>query len=140
MTEDKHDDGRRRRAILMFLPLFLLAAAGCYWLLFANVSLGEAESFIPAPLGSDALANYGKDKLQGRLRSLSISIVRAVIRDREPEGTDADARAADVSESLKSPVPTVTPKPGDPTYTPTPTSPPTTTSTQEPSVTPTGTP
>ena len=106
----------------MFLPLFLLAAAGCYWLLFANVSLGEAESFIPAPLGSDALANYGKDKLQGRLRSLSISIVRAVIRDREPEGTDADARAADVSESLKSPVPTVTPKPGDPTGTPTATS------------------
>ena len=103
----------------MFLPLFLLAAAGCYWLLFANVSLGEAESFIPAPLGSDALANYGKDKLPGRLRSLSISIVKAVIRDREPEGEDADARAADVSDSLKSPVPTVTPKPGDPTGTPT---------------------
>ncbi|MCI0861869.1 MAG: hypothetical protein J4N82_08040, partial [Chloroflexi bacterium] len=101
------------------LPLFLLAAAGCYWLLFANVSLGEAESFIPAPLGSDALANYGKDKLPGRLRSLSISIVKAVIRDREPEGEDADARAADVSDSLKSPVPTVTPKPGDPTGTPT---------------------
>jgi len=119
MTEDKHDGGRRRRAILMFLPLFLLAAAGCFWLLFANVSLGEAESFIPAPLGSDALANYGKDKLPGRLRSLSISIVKAVIRDREPEGEDAGARAADVSESLKSPVPTVTPKPGDPTGTPT---------------------
>lgn len=119
MTEDKHDDGRSRRAALIFLPLFLLAAAGCYWLLFTNVSMGDAESFIRAPLGSDALANYGKDKLPGRLRSLSISIVKAVIRDREPEGEDADARAADVSESLKSPVPTVTPKPGDPTGTPT---------------------
>jgi len=130
MTEEERDDRRRRRTIIMLLPLFILAAAGCVFLLFANVSLGEAQSFIPAPLGSDALANYGKDNLPGRLRSLSISIVEAVIRDRDPEGEDADARATEVSESLKSPVPTVTPKPGDPTGTPT--SIPTTTATSIP--------
>ena len=44
-----------------------------------------------------------------------------------------DSRVEDVSDSLKSPVPTVTPKPGDPTGTPT--GPPTTTSTPDLSVT-----
>jgi len=103
----------------LLLPLLLLGAGFCIWSLFANVALGEA--FIPVPLGSDAVANYGKDEIPGRLRSLSISIIEAVIRDRDPEAEDAGARATDVSESLKSPVPTVTPKPGDPTRTPTPT-------------------
>jgi len=129
MTEEERDERRRRRAALLLLPLLLLGAAFCFLTLFASVTLGEAESFIPAPLGSDALANYGEDKITGRLRSLSISIVEAVIRDRDPEEEDAGARATDVSESLKSPVPTVTPKPGDPTGTPT--SPPTTTSTPD---------
>ncbi|MFQ5943991.1 MAG: hypothetical protein ACE5JF_10600 [Anaerolineales bacterium] len=129
MTEEERDERRRKRAALLLLPLFLLGAGCCFWSLFANVALGEAESFIPAPLGSDALANYGEDEITGRLRSLSISIVEAVIRDRDPEEENAGARATDVSESLKSPVPTVTPKPGDPTGTPT--SPPTTTSTPD---------
>ncbi|MFV2044588.1 MAG: hypothetical protein ACC700_15310 [Anaerolineales bacterium] len=127
MTEEERDERRRRRAALLLLPLLLLGAAFCFLTLFASVTMGEAESFIPAPLGSDALANYGEDKITGRLRSLSISIVEAVIRDRDPEEEDAGARATSVSESLKSPVPTVTPKPGDPTGTPT--SLPTTTST-----------
>ncbi|HLE05012.1 MAG TPA: hypothetical protein VI729_10440, partial [Anaerolineales bacterium] len=50
---------------------------------------------------------------------LSIRIIEFAIQDREPETDDAGARATDVVQSLKSPVPTVTPKPGDPTYTPT---------------------
>ncbi|MFV1858520.1 MAG: hypothetical protein ACC647_04135 [Anaerolineales bacterium] len=133
MTEEERDERRRRRAALLFLPLLLLGAAFCFWTLFASVTLGEAESFIPAPLGSGALANYGEDEITGRLRSLSISIVEAVIRDRDPEEQDAGARATNVSESLKSPVPTVTPKPGDPTGTPT--IPPTTTVTPNLSVT-----
>ncbi|MFQ5922105.1 MAG: hypothetical protein ACE5M4_04620 [Anaerolineales bacterium] len=129
MTEEERSERRRRRAVLLLAPLLLLGAAFCFWTLFASVTLGEAQSFIQAPLHSNALANYGEDDIPGRLRSLSISIVEAVIRDRDPEGGDADARATDVSESLKSPVPTVTPKPGDPTGTPT--SPPTTTSTPD---------
>jgi hypothetical protein len=133
MTEEERNERRRRRAALLLIPALLLGAAFCFWTLFASVTLGEAESFIPAPLGSDALANYGKDALPGRLRSLSISIVEAVIRDRDPEEEDVDSRVEDVSDSLKSPVPTVTPKPGDPTGTPT--SPPTTTSTPDLSVT-----
>lgn len=134
--------GGRRRAALLLVPVLLLGAAFCIWTLFASVTLGEAESFIPAPLGSDALANYGEDEITGRLRSLSISIIEAVIRDRDPEEEDAGARATDVSESLKSPVPTVTPKPGDPTGTPTATSTPelavtgTTTATGSPSPSP----
>ncbi len=119
------------------MPLLLLGAAFCFWTLFASVTLGEAESFIPAPLGSDALANYGEDEIRGRLRSLSISIVEAVIRDRDPEEEDAGARAIEVSDSLKSPVPTVTPKPGDPTATPT--VPPTSTVTPDLTVTGTAT-
>jgi hypothetical protein len=129
MTEEELTERRRRRAAYLLLPLLLLGAALCVWTLFANVSLGEAQSFIPAPLGSDALANYGKDDIPGRLRSLSISIVEAVIRDRDPEEENVGSRVEDVSESLKSPVPTVTPKPGDPTGTPT--SPPTKTSTPD---------
>ena len=134
MTEEERDERRRRRAILLLIPLLLLGAAFCFWTLFASVSLGEAESFIPAPLGSDALANYGKDDLPGRLRSLSISIVEAVIRDRDPEEENVGSRMDDVVDSLKSPVPTV---PGAATGTPT--SPPTTTSTPDLSVTPTAT-
>ena len=133
MTEEELNERQRRRRALLLIPLLLLGAALCFWTLFASVSLGEAESFIPAPLGSDALANYGKDNIPGRLRSLSISIVEAVIRDRDPEEEDIDSRVEDVSDSLKSPVPTVTPKPGDPTGTPT--SPPTATSTPDLSVT-----
>lgn len=134
MTEEERG---RRRAALLLVPMLLLGAAFCFWTLFASVNLGEAESFIPAPLGSDALANYGEDEITGRLRSLSISIVEAVIRDRDPEEEDAGARATDVSESLKSPVPTVTPKPGDPTGTPT--VPPTSTVTPDLTVTGTAT-
>lgn len=115
----KEGGGGRRRAALLLVPMLLLGAAFCLWTLFASVTLGEAESFIPAPLGSDALANYGEDGITGRLRSLSISIVEAVIRDRDPEEEDVGSRVDDVSDSLKSPVPTVTPKPGDPTGTPT---------------------
>ena len=133
MTEEELNERQRRRRALLLIPLLLLGAALCFWTLFASVSLGEAESFIPAPLGSDALANYGKDDIRGRLRSLSISIVEAVIRDRDPEEENVDSRVEDVSNSLKSPVPTVTPKPGDPTGTPT--SPPTTTATPNLSVT-----
>ena len=133
MTEEELNERQRRRRALLLIPLLLLGAALCFWTLFASVSLGEAESFIPAPLGSDALANYGKDDIRGRLRSLSISIVEAVIRDRDPEEENVDSRVEDVSDSLKSPVPTVTPKPSDPTGTPT--SPPTTTSTPNLSVT-----
>jgi len=133
MTEEERHERRRRRAVLLLIPLLLLGAALCFWTFFASVTLGEAESFIPAPLGSNALANYGKDDIPGRLRSLSISIVEAVIRDRDPEEEDVGSRVEDVSDSLKSPVPTVTPKPGDPTGTPT--SPPTTTSTPDLSVT-----
>ena len=133
MTEEERSERRRRRRALLLIPLLLLGAALCFWTLFASVSLGEAESFIPAPLGSDALANYGKDDIRGRLRSISISIVEAVIRDRDPEEEDVGSRVEDVSDSLKSPVPTVTPKPGDPTGTPT--SPPTTTSTPNLNVT-----
>ena len=133
MTEEERNERRRRRAALLLIPALLLGAAFCFWTLFASVTLGEAESFIPAPLGSDALANYGKDDLPGRLRSLSISIVEAVIRDRDPEEENVGSRVEDVNDSLKSPVPTVTPKPGDPTGTPT--SPPTTTSTPNLSVT-----
>ena len=119
MTEEELNERQRRRRALLLIPLVLLGAALCFWTLFASVTLGEAESFIPAPLGSDALANYGKDDLPGRLRSLSISIVEAVIRDRDPEEENVDSRVEDVSDSLKSPVPTVTPKPGDPTGSPT---------------------
>jgi len=133
VTEEERSERRRRRAALLLIPALLLGAAFCFWTLFASVTLGEAESFIPAPLGSDALANYGKDDLPGRLRSLSISIVEAVIRDRDPEEEDVGSRVEDVSNSLKSPVPTVTPKPGDSTGTPT--SPPTTTSTPDLSAT-----
>jgi hypothetical protein len=133
VTEEEREERRRRRAAFLLLPFLLLGAALCFWTLFANVSLGEAQSFIPAPLGSDALANYGKDDIRGRLRSLSISIVEAVIRDRDPEEENVGSRVEDVSDSLKSPVPTVTPMPGDSTGTPT--SPPTTTSTPDLGVT-----
>jgi hypothetical protein len=74
----------------LLLPLLLLGAGLCFWTLFASVSLGEAQSFIPAPLGSNAVANYGEDDIPGRLRSLSISIVEAVIRDRDPEEGNAN--------------------------------------------------
>ena len=60
MTEEEINERRRRRRALLLIPLLLLGAALCFWTLFASVSLGEAESFIPAPLGSDALANYGR--------------------------------------------------------------------------------
>ena len=135
MTEEERNERRRRRAALLLLPLLILGAGCCFWSLFANVRLGEAESFIPAPLGSDALANYGKDDIPGRLRSLSISIVEAVIRDRDPEEENVGSRLEDVLDSLKSPVPTV---PGAATGTPT--SPPTMTSTLDPATTPTITP
>ena len=119
MTEEEPNDLRRRRGALLLVPMLMLGAAFCIWTLFASVTLGEAESFIPAPLGSDALANYGEDEITGRLRSLSISIVEAVIRDRDPEEEDVGSRVDDVSDSLKSPVPSITPKPEDPTGTPT---------------------
>jgi hypothetical protein len=116
----------------LLLPLLLLGAGLCFWTLFASVSLGEAQSFIPAPLGSNAVANYGEDDIPGRLRSLSISIVEAVIRDRDPEEGNVGSRVDDVIESLKSPVPTV---PGAATGTPTRTP----TNTPDPLVTPTET-
>ena len=119
MTDPERNLGSSRRAVWLLLPLALAAAGICGWSLFANVTLGEAESFIAAPLHSAALANYAQDPIGGRLQSLSIRIIEFAIQDREPETDDAGARATEVVESLKSPVPTVTPKPGDPTYTPT---------------------
>jgi len=120
MTDPERNPGSSRRAVWLLLPLALVGAGICGWSLFANVTLGEAESFIAAPLHSVALANYAQDPIGGRLQSLSIRIIEFAIQDREPETDDAGARATEVVESLKSPVPTVTPKPGDPTYTPTP--------------------
>ncbi|MGH2621155.1 MAG: hypothetical protein ACRDHG_11390 [Anaerolineales bacterium] len=117
MSEPERDQGVSRRAAWLLVPLALVGASMCAWSLFANVTLGEAESFIAAPLHSAALANYAQDPIGGRLQSLSIRIIEFAIQDREPETDDAGARATDVVESLKSPVPTVTPKPGDPTYT-----------------------
>ncbi len=155
MTDTKADPGRSRRPAFLLLALGLIGVSICAVSLFANVTLGEAESFIAAPLHSAALANYAQDPIGGRLQSLSIRIIEFAIQDREPETDDAGARATDVVESLKSPVPTVTPKPGDPTYTPTaadtavptatagssttptPTSSPTRTPTRTPSLTPT---
>jgi len=93
----KEGGGGRRRAALLLVPMLLLGAAFCLWTLFASVTLGEAESFIPAPLGSDALANYGEDGITGRLRSLSISIVEAVIRDRDPEEEDEGIRGQNMA-------------------------------------------
>ena len=119
MTDTKTDPGRSRRPALLLLPLGLIGVSICAVSLFANVTLGEAESFIAAPLHSAALANYAQDPIGGRLQSLSIRIIEFAIQDREPETDDAGARATDVVESLKSPVPTVTPRPGDSTYTPT---------------------
>lgn len=121
MKHPPRENDERRRAVLVLLPLFLVGASLCLWSLFATVTLGEAESFIAAPLHSSALANYGQDPLGGRLQSLSIRIIEFAIRDREPEAGDAGARATEVIEGMKSPVPTVTPKPGDPTATPPPT-------------------
>jgi hypothetical protein len=135
VTEEELSERRRKRAALFVIPLLLLGAAFCLWTFFASVTLSEAESFIPAPLGSDALANYGADDIPGRLRSLSISIVEAVIRDRDPEEENVDSRVDDVIDSLKSPVPTV---PGGATSTPI--RPPTITNTPDPPATPTGTP
>lgn len=119
MIDTKADPGRSRRPAFLLLALGLIGVSICAVSLFANVTLGEAESFIAAPLHSAALANYAQDPIGGRLQSLSIRIIEFAIRDREPETDDAGARATEVVESLKSPVPTVTPKPGDPTYTPT---------------------
>jgi len=119
MTDPQRKLGSSQRAAWLLLPLGLVGASICAWSLFANVTLGEAESFIAAPLHSEALANYAQDPIGGRLQSLSIRIIEFAIQDREPETDDAGARATDVVEGLKSPVPTVTPKPGDPTYTPT---------------------
>ena len=119
MTDIQRTPGNSRRAAWLLLPLGLVGASICAWSLFANVTLGEAESFIAAPLHSAALANYAQDPIGGRLQSLSIRIIEFAIQDREPESDDAGARATDVVDSLKSPVPTVTPKPGDPTFTPT---------------------
>jgi len=155
MTDREREMGRSRRPALLLLALGLIGVSLCAVSLFANVTLGEAESFIAAPLHSAALANYAQDPIGGRLQSLSIRIIEFAIQDREPETDDAGARATDVVESLKSPVPTVTPKPGDPTYTPiqpstavpsatlgstatpTPTPSPTRTPTRTPSATPT---
>jgi hypothetical protein len=49
MTEEELNERRRKRAALLLLPLLLLGAGLCFWTLFASVSLGEAQSFIPAP-------------------------------------------------------------------------------------------
>jgi len=119
MTDPERDMGRSRRPALLLMALGLIGVSICAVSLFANVTLGEAESFIAAPLHSAALANYAQDPIGGRLQSLSIRIIEFAIQDREPETDDAGARATEVVESLKSPVPTVTPKPGNPTYTPT---------------------
>jgi hypothetical protein len=117
---EEQEERRKRRAVLLLLPVMLLVSLCCIWTLFANTSTGEAQSFIPAPLHSSALADYSEDDLLGRMRSLSITIIESVIRDHDPEADDADLRATEVMESMRDPVPTVTPLPGQPSVTPSP--------------------
>jgi hypothetical protein len=121
MTEkagEEQEERRRGRAALLLLPALLLVALCCAWTLFASVPAGEAQAFIAAPLHSSALADYSQDGLLTGMRSLSISIIESVIRDHDPEADDADRRATEVIESMDDPVPTVTPRPGEPSQTP----------------------
>lgn len=140
MTEnfgEEQEQRRKRRAALLLIPALFLASLCCGWALFGNISTGEAQTFIAAPLHSAAFADYSQDGLLPGMRSLSISIIEAVIRDHDPDATDADRRATEVMESLDDPIPTVTPQPGDPSQTPSPSSTATTTPTRQSGVTPT---
>lgn len=148
--EEQEQEGRRRGLILVLLIPLLLGAI-CAWSFFANVTLSSAESFIPAGLHSAGLANYSPDKMQSPIRGLQIRIIEGVIRDRDPEAADVEQRATDVVKALETPIPTVTPQPGDPTHTPPPTatrtlppppmtSVPTSAVTSAPSATPDGSP
>jgi hypothetical protein len=142
MTSSEQGRSRDRRPQLALFLLGLLLVPFCVWSFFANVGLGEAEGFIPAPLRSAALADYRADSPGDRMQNLSIRIIEFVIKDQDPEADDAGARASEVMESLQSPVPSVTARPGDPTSTPTEPSsvPPTATAATSATPTPTATP
>ncbi len=114
---EKTQDKNRRRALLLLL-LLLLSCGLCSWTFFANVTLSQAESFIPAGLHSSALADYSSDEFVSPFRSLQIKIVEFAIRDRDPEAEDVEARSTELMASMKTPVPTVTPGEGTPTAEP----------------------
>ncbi len=90
--------------------LILSAFVGAFFLP-QWIALSKSDTYLPIPIHSSDEADYSADSFPRMVPAVGLEILRAIIRNSDPETEDLADRLATVTTILLTPVPTATPQP-----------------------------
>src|SRR5713226_7292851 len=105
-TEKKRTDRRSLIAWLLLLLLSLLCLAASLLPL-----TGGGRQFIPVSMQSELKANYGADPPSTALPEIQLDLIADALRSEPTAAMNLTDRLSTLESILKTPVPTITPRP-----------------------------
>lgn len=100
---------RNRREFFFILFFQLLSVILCSLSFVVNNSVSQAEEFLPVSMHAFRNGDYSADELSLFFKRANLSLLEAVLQDRDPSATDIAFRITAVAIDMLTPVPTVTP-------------------------------
>lgn len=94
--------------VIAFLVFVLIGLSA-----FSIFTVRQAAAAVPISLRSHEIADYSIDLGGMLVPAVRIDLIEAAILDREGEGANVESRITEVAVNLKTPVPTITPRPTD---------------------------